>query len=137
MTDINSTTLVVISMAAVAALVLIFGIRVWRKKKGRSQGLRRLIHQRLTVIQPHLVSRQTPVPADAMDAIERLELLSGEVHILKRNESRLVTRSVSELTPLLDGLSRNSDEMVPVYSLVFKTRKLLQKRLTTVPKSAE
>ncbi|MFQ5992708.1 MAG: hypothetical protein ACE5NA_09770, partial [Nitrospiraceae bacterium] len=63
--------------------------------------------------------------------------LSGEIRILKRKESRLVTRSLSELTPLLDGLSRNSDEMVPVYSLVFKTRKLLQKRLTTISKSPE
>ena len=58
------------------------GIRVWRIKKGRSHGLRRLIHQRLTLIQPHLVSRQTPIPPDAMDAIERLGSLSGEIHIL-------------------------------------------------------
>ena len=137
MMEVNWTSLAVLSLVAVASLVLIYGIRVWRIKKGRSHGLRRLIHQRLTLIQPHLVSRQTPIPPDAMDAIERLGSLSGEIHILKRQECSLATRSVSELTPLLDGLSRNSDEMVPVYSLVFKTRKLLQKRLATISKSPE
>lgn len=122
-----------------AAVVVALFLGVWpifdgrRKDKARAFVLRHQLYNQLQLIQPHLADRHTPLPPQAMRAIDKLEALWLQAQVLEPDEFRYLGESVGVLLPLREGWGMTSDHAFPVYEVVFKTSKLLATRLSFDP----
>ncbi len=130
-----------INWTAVSAIITAFAVLValflglWpivkgvRKDRAQAQLLRHQIYSQLSLIQPHIMDRHTPIPEAARIAIRLLEALWQQARLLNTEEFEAVSSIISALIPHRDGWGLTAREVFPLYNSVYQTRQLLAKRL--------
>ncbi len=130
-----------INWTAVSAIITAFAVLValflglWpivkgvRKDRAQAQLLRHQIYSQLSLIQPHILDRHTPIPEVARIAIQALEALWQQAHLLNTEEFEAVSSIISVLNPHRDDWGLTAGEVFPLYNSVYLMRQLLAKRL--------